>query len=237
MSTIRITSGLYKNTKLEVPRSAHPMGERERTAIFNSLGDRVVDASVLDAFAGSGALGLESLSRGASSATFLENDRQAQKIIKENIAKLGLTSAIASVMAKITILLPVSEGVNSSIKGMESSREQTPQTLKTWPDGLPEFDSSKNQKPVKPDAENLSGGSGRENSTDKFKSEFFDIIFADPPYDNPQLPLVKTLTSFLTPSGTFVLSLPKSLPAPTFPELELISDKTYARAHILIYQK
>ena len=61
------------------------MSERSRNAIFNKIQSFLPEADVLDAFAGTGALGLEALSRGASSATFIEKDRLAQKILAENL--------------------------------------------------------------------------------------------------------------------------------------------------------
>ncbi len=87
---MRITSGLYKNRSLKSPNSdkTHPMGDRERLALFNMLGD-VSGLTVLDLYAGTGALGIEALSRGAKSATFVEKDRAACKIIKENLGELN----------------------------------------------------------------------------------------------------------------------------------------------------
>jgi 16S rRNA (guanine966-N2)-methyltransferase len=67
------------------------MSERVKGAMFNVIGN-VEDTSVLDAFAGTGALGFEALSRGASKATFIERDRVAQKVIAENAETLGVTS-------------------------------------------------------------------------------------------------------------------------------------------------
>jgi 16S rRNA (guanine(966)-N(2))-methyltransferase RsmD len=63
-------------------------------AIFSSLGDTVIGARVLDLFAGSGALGIEALSRGAASVLFVEGDRQSIAAIKENLAKVNLTGRI-----------------------------------------------------------------------------------------------------------------------------------------------
>lgn len=90
---MRITSGEFRGRKLVSPDSSltHPMGDREKLALFNSLGGLVRGASVLDLFAGSGALGLEALSRGARSATFVENARPAVHAIKKNIEALDLT--------------------------------------------------------------------------------------------------------------------------------------------------
>lgn len=69
--------------------STHPMGERIRGSLFNILGD-IGGMSVLEPFAGSGALSFEALSRGAQSALLLERDRPAQKTIESNIKVLGL---------------------------------------------------------------------------------------------------------------------------------------------------
>jgi len=69
-----------------------PTGDRVREAVFNLVGP-VDGADVLDLFAGSGALGLEALSRGAASATFVESDRAAAETIVKNLDKLGLEGA------------------------------------------------------------------------------------------------------------------------------------------------
>jgi 16S rRNA (guanine966-N2)-methyltransferase len=67
-----------------------PTMDRVKAAIFSSLGEAVIGARVLDLFAGSGALGIEALSRGASSALFVDNDRQSIATNEENLAKTGL---------------------------------------------------------------------------------------------------------------------------------------------------
>jgi 16S rRNA (guanine966-N2)-methyltransferase len=67
-------------------RLVRPTPDRVREAVFSILSDRVVDARVLDLYAGSGSLGLESLSRGAESAVFVEASRPVAEVIRENIA-------------------------------------------------------------------------------------------------------------------------------------------------------
>ena len=67
-----------------------PMLDRVREALFSSLGTRVEEARVLDLFAGTGSLGLESLSRGAGSARLVESDRSALAALRANVAMLGL---------------------------------------------------------------------------------------------------------------------------------------------------
>jgi 16S rRNA (guanine966-N2)-methyltransferase len=88
---MRIDAGNHKGVKLTAPEGddTRPTADRTRQAVFNILAhtyDALRDAKVLDAFAGSGALGLEALSRGAERASFIESDRNAAEAIKRNIA-------------------------------------------------------------------------------------------------------------------------------------------------------
>ncbi len=102
---MRIISGKYKNRELKSPNTSltHPMGERERLAIFNMLlsalpGNTFEGKKVLDLFAGTGSLGIEALSRGASSAVFVENNPKTLACLKENtknIAKATVCKANA----------------------------------------------------------------------------------------------------------------------------------------------
>ena len=91
---MRIISGSRKGARIAAPKgiATRPTGDRVREAAFNLIGP-VDGAAVLDLFAGSGALGLEALSRGAASVTFVENDRVACRTIADNLAKLKLTGA------------------------------------------------------------------------------------------------------------------------------------------------
>ena len=92
---IRVVSGRYGGRVLDAPdrRSTHAMSERARNALFNVIADELAGADVLDAFAGSGSLGIEAISRGAASAVFIEKDRIAAKIIQKNIDLLGIERA------------------------------------------------------------------------------------------------------------------------------------------------
>ena len=91
---MRIVGGSHKGRRLIVPkdRDIRPTSDKVRGAIFNALEARgaVRDAHVLDAFCGSGALGLEALSRGAALAHFWDNDPYALALARENAAVLGL---------------------------------------------------------------------------------------------------------------------------------------------------
>lgn len=91
---MRIISGIYGGRKLAAPpqndRRTKPMGERIRGAIFNQLIADLPGAVVLDAFAGTGALGIEALSRGARHATLIENNHAAIRLIRQNLQDLTI---------------------------------------------------------------------------------------------------------------------------------------------------
>lgn len=167
---IRIISGKLGGRLIDTPKTdkTHPMGDRERSAIFNRLRGEIADKVILDAFAGSGAIGIEALSLGAAEVDFLENNRKAADTIRANVAKFKLESQGRLVR--------------------------------------------------------------------KLRDEY-DIIFADPPYEKPQYEYIEEILKSLKHGGIFVLSHPES-PAPwEFRGLSLFSDKTYAAAHIKMYQK
>lgn len=91
---MRLISGSAGGIPLEVPKSVtRPTQDRVRQAIFNMLGELISGARILDLFAGSGALGLESLSRGAATALLIDQDRSACEVIKKNLAKTRLEGA------------------------------------------------------------------------------------------------------------------------------------------------
>ena len=171
MNELKITSGVYRGRKITTPGGkTHPMGERERIALFNIIADYVKGARVLDAYAGSGALGIESLSRGASAVEFLEKSPTVAKTIRENLKTLGLTARVATCSAG-----------------------------------------------------------------DFTTNDGFDLILADPPYDDFDLAGVEYLAGFLRNGGILVLSHPDE--TPDLPELKLIKTRKYAGAHVSIYGK
>ena len=85
----RITSGFLKGLVLTTPRHIRVTEEKVRQALFNILGSQVVGARVIDGFAGSGALGLEALSRGAEFVVFLESHPACLKAIQRNVARMA----------------------------------------------------------------------------------------------------------------------------------------------------
>jgi 16S rRNA (guanine966-N2)-methyltransferase len=92
---VRIVAGEFKGRPLVAPRGrrTRPTADRVREALFSMLGD-VSGARVLDLYAGSGALGIEALSRGAGSAVFVERDARAAAAIERNLASLGLEQSV-----------------------------------------------------------------------------------------------------------------------------------------------
>ena len=174
---IRIIAGIYGGRKIDAPgrSSTHAMSERGRNALFNSLGDSIKDATVLDAFAGSGAIGLEAMSRGAGEVVFVEKDRIAAKIISNNCAALNVKSRV----------------IKASVAGwMETS-----------------------------------------------KPEVFDIIFADPPYDDPQFSTVTKLFSLLKPSALMVLSHSGKGEVPVPSGIVVVDNRSYGSLHLTFFRQ
>lgn len=113
---MRVISGVARGRKLIAPEGVHtrPTSDRVREATFNALGSlaAVVDARVLDLFAGSGALGIEALSRGAAHVTFVDQDRAAVRAITANLEACGL-------MAQATV---VTSPVDRFLAGVRDQR-------------------------------------------------------------------------------------------------------------------
>lgn len=96
MENIRITSGNLRGRIIRAPKSdlVHPMGSREKLALFNMIPSDLPGAEVLDAFSGSGALGIEAVSRGAKDVVFVEKNAKIAGVIRENLKNLGLDSEV-----------------------------------------------------------------------------------------------------------------------------------------------
>lgn len=177
---VRLVAGQYGGRFLQTPpgSTTHPMGERVRAALFNSLG-QLEGQRVLDVFAGAGSLGLEALSRGASSVTFVERDRVAGKVIQENIELLGV--------------------------GEQATLIRT--SLANW----------------------LTTRSDDEPG--------YDLIFADPPYHQPQFSTVARLFPLLKPGGYMVLSHPGRGEVPTEIGVVVVDNRSYGSANLTFYRR
>ena len=178
---MRVIAGSAGGLRLAVPkRGVRPTMDRVKAAIFSSLGNTVVGARALDLFAGSGALGIEALSRGASGAVFVEADRESSAIIEGNLAKTKLKGRIRQ------------QDVFEFLRHTSAA-------------------------------------------------EKFDIVFADPPYEEMEegqrftekLLMNEALPRLMDAHGIFVL---EKRPGETLPETkqwDLLRQKTYGATEVL----
>src|SRR5881398_1080253 len=92
---MRVIAGSAGGVRLAVPkRGVRPTMDRVKAAIFSSLGETIISARVLDLFAGSGALGIEALSRGAAEAVFVDSDARAAAAVRRNLDALGIDARV-----------------------------------------------------------------------------------------------------------------------------------------------
>jgi 16S rRNA (guanine966-N2)-methyltransferase len=93
---VRVVAGAHRGRRIEAPRgsSTRPTSDRVREALFSILGPIVDEARVLDLFAGSGALGIEALSRGAAQVVFVESDERAAAVVQRNLDALGIDARV-----------------------------------------------------------------------------------------------------------------------------------------------
>ena len=92
---LRVIGGELKGRRLRAPSGpgVRPTGDRVREALFDILGTKISEAAFLDVYAGTGAVGVEALSRGARSATFIEKDHDTVRLLRENLDHAGVTAA------------------------------------------------------------------------------------------------------------------------------------------------
>ena len=100
---MRVIAGSFKGRRLNSPSwdGLRPTSDKLRETLFNILAPRIVGARVLDGYAGTGALGIEALSRGAAAVTFVERDRRAQALIEENLARCGIADGYVIIRATV----------------------------------------------------------------------------------------------------------------------------------------
>jgi 16S rRNA (guanine(966)-N(2))-methyltransferase RsmD len=109
---MRVIAGTARGRLLVAPRGGgtRPITDRVKETLFAILADRVVDARVLDLYAGSGAIGIEALSRGAARCVFVDRDRRAVGAIGENLARAGLADQASVHSRDVLRYLASSEG-------------------------------------------------------------------------------------------------------------------------------
>ncbi len=100
---MRIIAGKLGGLQIVTPKGnrTHPMSERIRGALFNSLGD-ITDLTVLDAFAGTGAIAFEAISRGASKAVAIDSDKSAVDAMQDSVAKLNINDSCKVIRANVS---------------------------------------------------------------------------------------------------------------------------------------
>ena len=107
---MRVVAGELRGRRIEAPpgNDTRPTTDKVREATFNALGslDLIRDAVVVDLYAGTGALGIEALSRGAASCTFVERDRTALRTLRGNLAHLGLQERTSVMTGDARVLAP-----------------------------------------------------------------------------------------------------------------------------------
>ncbi len=105
---MRVVAGLYRGRRLIAPpgSATRPTSDRVRESLFSILGDSVQNARVLDLYAGSGALGIEALSRGAASAVFVDHSQKAVAAIRANLEALGIEADVRRMEARAALRPP-----------------------------------------------------------------------------------------------------------------------------------
>lgn len=178
---MRIIAGALGGRKFDSPKGSltHPMSEKMRGALFNALGD-ITGLNILDAFAGSGAISFEAISRGADHSLAVDIDKRALDCIKTNIKNLGLQGRIAV--------------VQSGIGGLEMV--------------------------------GLAPPTG------------FDLVIADPPYNDIKENLLLKVAEATEPGGLLVLSLPPKYDIGFLPtSFKLLKQKTYGDSQLVFYKR
>jgi 16S rRNA (guanine(966)-N(2))-methyltransferase RsmD len=104
---MRVIAGVYKGRRLKTPSwpGLRPTSDKLRETLCNILSARLPGARVLDGYAGTGAVGIEALSRGASHVTFVESDRRAAALIAQNLASCGVTEGFRVEEGPVTTVL------------------------------------------------------------------------------------------------------------------------------------
>jgi len=108
LSRLRVSGGEARGRRLKAPGNIRPTQGMVKQAIFNMIGEEIDGAQVLDLFAGSGALGIEALSRGASTVTFVDREPRGLAILRQNLDALGLRERSTVIRADVVRWLETS---------------------------------------------------------------------------------------------------------------------------------
>ena len=116
MSRLRVTGGESRGRRLKAPRNIRPTQGMVKEAIFNMVGPEIAEANVIDLFAGSGALGIEALSRGAAHVTFVDREPRGLAILRQNLDALGFKERSRVIRAEVAHWL---EGSPDDVAGAD----------------------------------------------------------------------------------------------------------------------
>lgn len=122
---MRVIAGTARGMTLAAPRdrATRPITDRVKETLFGIVGARVLDAEVLDLYAGSGAVGIEALSRGADRCTFVERSRQAVAVLDANLARVGLADRARVVTADVERFLAAPPGTRYDLAVLDPPYE------------------------------------------------------------------------------------------------------------------
>jgi 16S rRNA (guanine966-N2)-methyltransferase len=109
---MRVIAGTAGGRRLAAPKDpqTRPISDKVKESLFGSIGERIAGARVLDLYAGSGAIGIEALSRGAAETTFVERARPALNVIRENLARTGLADRATVEASSVEAFLAATSG-------------------------------------------------------------------------------------------------------------------------------
>lgn len=215
---MRIAGGRWRGREVLMPKSeaVRPTQSRVREAVFDLLMQVVGGSRFLDLFAGSGAMGLEALSRGAASATFWERDRAVFATLQKNLAAFGVEPTCAIQRDSLLAL-----GLEAELT--VDSEQSTGRAARV---------------PRRTDS-----GAAVICHPSSVISSPFSIIFADPPYRwaqaNGLAPLAQALCErgLLAPGGFFVAEMGRTTHPEEIPGLELVRDRLYGTSRIAIWRR
>ena len=110
---MRVTGGTGRGQRLKVPSGSRvrPTSDKVKQALFNILGDRVIEATFLDLFAGAGGIGIEALSRGAGKVVFVDSSGESTTVISRNVEQMGFAERAQIVLSKAEAFLKKHSGV------------------------------------------------------------------------------------------------------------------------------
>ena len=159
---MRVIAGALKGRRLNAPswEGLRPTSDKLRETVFNILAPLIDGARFLDGYAGTGAVGIEALSRGARAVTFVESDRRAETLIAENLAHCGVENGYAIIRATVVRAI---DQLDAAAFG---------------------------------------------------PYELFDIVWLDPPYDEPTDAVIAAAGVLIAPGGLLVLEHARRRPAP-----------------------